>query len=307
MRELVREEMCGAYDLDPPLDVDVGTGEDWTEAKRKTVAVRPRSHSGRRSRPRRFSPPGGAGRRADPPKKAPLCRPPARSRSASPPAVRPACGGLDGATPTAAPPAVRPACGGPYASNRRRGARPGSARPRRRSRSRFSGLAKPWPSSGKSMYSWSMPFSRERRDDLLALGLLHPRVVGALGDQQRDPDVVDPRTAASAPRGSRRLGLRVADARVELGRSSAPSTAGSTRSASSGSTGPTMSTAQRNTSGVNVAPDERRVAAVGAAVDRRPASGRPSPARRAHSTASSRSSCILPPHSRSPALRNALP
>ena len=33
VRELVREEMCGAYELDPPLDVDVGTGEDWNEAK----------------------------------------------------------------------------------------------------------------------------------------------------------------------------------------------------------------------------------------------------------------------------------
>jgi DNA polymerase-1 len=33
VRELVREEMCEAYELDPPLDVDVGTGEDWNEAK----------------------------------------------------------------------------------------------------------------------------------------------------------------------------------------------------------------------------------------------------------------------------------
>jgi DNA polymerase-1 len=32
-RELVREEMCGAYELDPPLAVDVGTGDDWREAK----------------------------------------------------------------------------------------------------------------------------------------------------------------------------------------------------------------------------------------------------------------------------------
>ena len=31
--ELVRAEMCGAYPLDPPLEVDVGTGEDWNEAK----------------------------------------------------------------------------------------------------------------------------------------------------------------------------------------------------------------------------------------------------------------------------------
>jgi DNA polymerase I len=32
-RELVREEMTGAYPLDPPLVVDVGVGEDWNEAK----------------------------------------------------------------------------------------------------------------------------------------------------------------------------------------------------------------------------------------------------------------------------------
>jgi hypothetical protein len=25
--------MCGAYDLDPPLAVDVGVGENWAEAK----------------------------------------------------------------------------------------------------------------------------------------------------------------------------------------------------------------------------------------------------------------------------------
>jgi DNA polymerase I len=33
VREFVREEMCGAYPLDPPLAVDVGVGEDWREAK----------------------------------------------------------------------------------------------------------------------------------------------------------------------------------------------------------------------------------------------------------------------------------
>jgi DNA polymerase-1 len=31
--ELVRREMCGAYQLDPPLEVDVGVGRDWLEAK----------------------------------------------------------------------------------------------------------------------------------------------------------------------------------------------------------------------------------------------------------------------------------
>jgi DNA polymerase I len=33
VREIVTEEMCGAYDLDPPLAVDVGVGENWAEAK----------------------------------------------------------------------------------------------------------------------------------------------------------------------------------------------------------------------------------------------------------------------------------
>jgi len=31
--ELVRREMCAAYPLDPPLEVDVGVGQDWLEAK----------------------------------------------------------------------------------------------------------------------------------------------------------------------------------------------------------------------------------------------------------------------------------
>ena len=34
IKGLVREELCGAYPLDPPLAVDVGVGEDWNEAKR---------------------------------------------------------------------------------------------------------------------------------------------------------------------------------------------------------------------------------------------------------------------------------
>jgi DNA polymerase-1 len=33
VRELVRAEMCRAYPLDPPLAVDVGVGDDWSEAK----------------------------------------------------------------------------------------------------------------------------------------------------------------------------------------------------------------------------------------------------------------------------------
>jgi DNA polymerase-1 len=33
VKELVREEMCGAFDLEPPLAVDIGTGDDWHEAK----------------------------------------------------------------------------------------------------------------------------------------------------------------------------------------------------------------------------------------------------------------------------------
>jgi DNA polymerase I len=33
VRDLVREEMCSAFDLDPPLAVDIGVGDDWHEAK----------------------------------------------------------------------------------------------------------------------------------------------------------------------------------------------------------------------------------------------------------------------------------
>jgi DNA polymerase-1 len=33
VKELVRAEMCDAYPLDPPLDVDIGVGDDWNEAK----------------------------------------------------------------------------------------------------------------------------------------------------------------------------------------------------------------------------------------------------------------------------------
>jgi DNA polymerase-1 len=33
IKEMVRQEMCGAYPLDPPLAVDVGSGDDWNEAK----------------------------------------------------------------------------------------------------------------------------------------------------------------------------------------------------------------------------------------------------------------------------------
>jgi DNA polymerase-1 len=34
VKELVRAEMCGAYPLDPPLEVDIGVGDDWNDAKR---------------------------------------------------------------------------------------------------------------------------------------------------------------------------------------------------------------------------------------------------------------------------------
>jgi DNA polymerase-1 len=33
VREILREEMCGAYPLDPPLAVDVGAGDSWADAK----------------------------------------------------------------------------------------------------------------------------------------------------------------------------------------------------------------------------------------------------------------------------------
>jgi len=32
-RELVVREMAGAYELDPPLEVDAGIGSDWLDAK----------------------------------------------------------------------------------------------------------------------------------------------------------------------------------------------------------------------------------------------------------------------------------
>ena len=34
VKELVRQEMVGAYPLDPPLEVDVAAGDDWNDAKR---------------------------------------------------------------------------------------------------------------------------------------------------------------------------------------------------------------------------------------------------------------------------------
>jgi DNA polymerase I-like protein with 3'-5' exonuclease and polymerase domains len=30
----VRQEMCSAYPLDPPLAVDAGVGDDWADAKK---------------------------------------------------------------------------------------------------------------------------------------------------------------------------------------------------------------------------------------------------------------------------------
>jgi DNA polymerase-1 len=32
-RPLLRDAMCGALDLDPPLEVDIGAGDDWVAAK----------------------------------------------------------------------------------------------------------------------------------------------------------------------------------------------------------------------------------------------------------------------------------
>jgi len=32
-RELIGREMCGVWDRDPPLAVDVGVGRDWLQAK----------------------------------------------------------------------------------------------------------------------------------------------------------------------------------------------------------------------------------------------------------------------------------
>ena len=40
VRELVREEMVGAYPLDPALAVDIGVGDDWAEAKSRIAMVK---------------------------------------------------------------------------------------------------------------------------------------------------------------------------------------------------------------------------------------------------------------------------
>jgi DNA polymerase I-like protein with 3'-5' exonuclease and polymerase domains len=34
VKELVREEMSNAFPLDPPLGVDIGTGDVWNDAQR---------------------------------------------------------------------------------------------------------------------------------------------------------------------------------------------------------------------------------------------------------------------------------
>jgi DNA polymerase I len=34
VKDLIREEMVGAYEVDPPLEVDVGAGDDWHDSKR---------------------------------------------------------------------------------------------------------------------------------------------------------------------------------------------------------------------------------------------------------------------------------
>jgi DNA polymerase-1 len=31
---LVERKMCGAFELDPPLEVDLGAGDDWHDSKR---------------------------------------------------------------------------------------------------------------------------------------------------------------------------------------------------------------------------------------------------------------------------------
>ena len=33
LRAIVREEMTGAYPLDPPLEIEIGTGATWLDAK----------------------------------------------------------------------------------------------------------------------------------------------------------------------------------------------------------------------------------------------------------------------------------
>ena len=142
--------------------------------------------------------------------------------------------------------------------------------------------------------------------DLLRLGLLHARVVGALADEERDLDLVGREERRGGPE-QRLVGLGIAHALVELGDHAAPSRAGCSASSVKRFDGPTMSTAAREDVGREGHAGQRRVAAVGAAHD-----GdllRVDPAllhRPVHARRAGRS-CMALPHCLLPALRNFLP
>ena len=50
-KELVREEMANAFPLDPPLGVDIGTGDDWNDANADRARSAVRRDLGMRARP----------------------------------------------------------------------------------------------------------------------------------------------------------------------------------------------------------------------------------------------------------------
>ncbi len=140
----------------------------------------------------------------------------------------------------------------------------------------------------------------DRLDDLLALRLLHARVVGALGDHQRDLDLV--RLEQRRPRLEELASSSMSPTRTEKSFFSGSQYGGMIDSARSPDwTARRCLTAQAKLSGVKVGADQCRVTAVGTAHDRH--LFRIGVAfLTAQLTASIRSSCILPAHSRSPAL-----
>ena len=103
---------------------------------------------------------------------------------------------------------------------------------------RFSGTAKPCPSSGIEHVGDRQVLGAHGRDDLVGLGLLDARVVGALADQQRLRDLVggvQRRALLSSLRAL--LGARIADAPGTGSRRTRPSRAGWSPAASRGWTG----------------------------------------------------------------------
>ena len=152
------------------------------------------------------------------------------------------------------------------------------------------------------------PPRAQRLDEIVGFGLHDARVVGALDDQQRCSDLVHP----GDRRAGQHVGLllrigRVADEQVPVvgqvgpgGRRQGPHEVRETRDAD------VVDRGGEDVGGEGDA-DQGGVAAVGAAEDRDAIADPRSPALTAQSTASIRSSCILPANSPMAALTNALP